>query len=105
MPENFDIAKYFGNAWAVYRGSEAYEIAIRFLPDAARLVIETNWHHTQVVQKLSDGSVVLSFNVDGLNEISNWLLSWTGSFEVLRPSELKNVVIKRLRKGLSLNDQ
>ena len=32
VPSNFDLKEYFGNAWAVYRGSETFDVRIRFLP-------------------------------------------------------------------------
>jgi len=103
IPENFDVQGYFGNAWAVYRGSESYAVRIRFLPDAARIVTETEWHATQHVTPLADGSVVLAFTVDGLDEICEWLLGWSGQAEVLEPSELRRILVEKLRAGCELN--
>jgi predicted DNA-binding transcriptional regulator YafY len=101
--ENFDVQAYFGNAWAVYRGSESYHVRIRFLPDAARIVTETEWHATQHVSPLADGSVVLGFTVDGLDEICEWLLSWSGQAEVLEPPELRQMLLEKLLAGCELN--
>lgn len=102
FPE-FDVREYFGNAWAVFRGSESFDVRIRFLPQVARIVTETQWHATQVTEAISDGGVILSFQVDGLEEICTWLLTWTGQAEVLEPPELRRMVAERLRKGLELN--
>ncbi|MEZ6096881.1 MAG: WYL domain-containing protein [Pirellulaceae bacterium] len=102
-PRDFDIKSYFGNAWSVFRGDRCYQIRIRFLPEAARVVTGTHWHHTQQVRWTDDGCAELSFNVDGLDEISNWLLSWSGRFEVLEPEDLRSLVTQRLRSGLELN--
>lgn len=104
VPDNFDLAAYLGNAWAVYRGSEAFDVRIRFLPEAARLVTETHWHPTQEVTPTPDGGVVVSFRVDGLEEICNWLLGWSGRAEVLEPKELRRMVADRFRSGLALNE-
>lgn len=103
VPEVFDVRAYFGNAWAVFRGSQTFDIRIRFVPEAARLVTETQWHATQQVTPAPDGSVVLSFRIDGLEEISNWLLGWSGHVEVLEPLELRQMVASKLREGLELN--
>jgi predicted DNA-binding transcriptional regulator YafY len=68
VPEDFDLRAYFGDAWAVYRGDVSYEVEVRFVPEAAALVTETTWHHTQQARRNEDGSVTLSFRVDGLQE-------------------------------------
>jgi len=103
IPGNFDLKAYFGNAWAVFRGAESFDVRIRFLPDAARIVTETQWHATQKATPAPDGSVVLSFQIDGLEEICNWLLGWSGRAEVLEPKELRKMVADKLRSGLALN--
>jgi predicted DNA-binding transcriptional regulator YafY len=76
---------------------------IRFLPDAARIVMETQWHATQKATPASDGSVVLSFQIDGLDEICNWLLGWSGRAEVLAPKEFRKMLADKLRSALELN--
>jgi len=103
IPNNFDLKGYFGNAWAVYRGSETFDVRIRFLPKAARIVTETQWHATQEATPAPDGSVVLSFRIDGLEEICNWILGWTGRAEVLEPQELRKMFAEKLRAGLEMN--
>ena len=69
---------YFGDAWAVYRGDQSYDVALWFVPDAAALVTETTWHHSQQIHRHEDGSVTLSFRVAGLEEIVWWVLGWSG---------------------------
>jgi predicted DNA-binding transcriptional regulator YafY len=81
VPKEFDLRAYFGNAWAVFRGERSYDVEIRFTPEAASLVIETMWHHTQQTIRNDDGSVTLSFQVDGLEEIvmvAAWLVRVRG---------------------------
>lgn len=103
VPSNFDLKAYFGNAWAVYSGSETFNVRIKFLPDAARIVMETQWHATQEATPALDGSVVLSFRIDGLEEICNWILGWSGRAEVLEPQALRKIFADKLRAGLEMN--
>ena len=104
VPAEFDLRAYFGDAWGVYRGERSYEVELRFAPEAAAVVTETTWHHTQQSRKNGDGSVTLSFRVDGLEEIAWWALGWSGAVEVVRPPELRQMVLERLRRALALNE-
>jgi predicted DNA-binding transcriptional regulator YafY len=102
VPEDFDLRTYFGNAWAVFRGDRSYDIELKFKPTAARIVIETMWHHTQKACSHKDGSITLSFQVDGLNEILNWLLSWAGQVRVQKPDELKSLFMQTLEDAIQV---
>ena len=103
VPVDFDIQSYFGNAWGVYRGDTSYNVEIQFSREAAELVTETVWHSTQTIKRHKDGSVTLSFLVDGLNEIVHWVLGWSGRARVIQPPELRILVLEHLRKALALN--
>jgi predicted DNA-binding transcriptional regulator YafY len=105
VPEDFDPRAYFGDAWSVYRGDVTYEVEVRFVPEAASLVTETTWHHTQQVRRNEDGSVSLSFRVAGLEEIVWWLLGWSGLVEIIKPPELRRMITERLRSALAMNER
>ena len=102
VPEDFDLRTYFGNAWAVFRGDQSYDIELKFKPTAAKVVTETIWHHTQKASSHKDGSLTLSFQVDGLNEILNWILSWAGQVRVQKPDELKALFIQALKDAIQM---
>jgi predicted DNA-binding transcriptional regulator YafY len=101
---DFDLQDYLGNAWAVFRDSETYDVSLRFNPTAAKIVTETTWHRTQRADTSDDGSVILHFTVDGLDEICEWLLTWTGQAEAIAPQQLRTMLVQRLQAGLQLND-
>jgi predicted DNA-binding transcriptional regulator YafY len=103
VPADFDLGAYFGNAWAVYRGEKSYDVEVRFTPEAAPLVTETTWHHTQQTRRNDDGSVTLSFQVDGLEEIVWWVLGWSSVVEVLRPPELRATLLSHLKQAVAMN--
>ncbi|WP_391556725.1 helix-turn-helix transcriptional regulator [Rosistilla ulvae] len=102
-PEKFDLRKYFGNAWSVYRGGKSYDVELRFDASIASTIVETTWHHTQTQKKHRDGSVTLKFTVDGLEEIGHWILGWTGKVKIVQPEELRNEIIRSLNAGLEMN--
>jgi predicted DNA-binding transcriptional regulator YafY len=105
VPADFSVRDYFGNAWGVYRGQKSYDVEIQFNSEAAPLVCETTWHATQqVVGRGKDGSVTLTFKVDGLDEILWWVLGWSGRARVIKPTELRTMVVEQLQAGLELNE-
>lgn len=105
IPETFDLKAYFGNAWAVYRGDQSYDVELSFTSHAGRIVTETIWHHTQKVIPHKDGSVSMTFKVDGLEEITNWILSWTGRCKVIQPMALRKLVVEKLKAALQMNQE
>ena len=104
VPEDFDLKAYFGNAWGVYRGNQAYDVEIHFSPERSRPRHRNDLASTQKVQRHRDGGVTLSFTVDGLNEIVHWVLGWSGRATVIRPPELRELVVDYLRKALDLHE-
>ena len=95
--------EYLGNAWVVWRGEMTYDVEILFQPEAALVVTETNWHHTQKVVWHDNGSATLRFKVDGLNEIVWWLLGWAPFASVETPVELREMLVENLNKAISKN--
>jgi proteasome accessory factor B len=87
--EKFDLREYFGYAWSLLREGQIYEVELRFCPRIAAEVAEVHWHQTQTASFEDDGSVVLKFRVDGLNEITWWILGYGDQVEVLAPKALR----------------
>jgi predicted DNA-binding transcriptional regulator YafY len=100
VPTDFDLKEFFGNAWAVYRGDELFNVSLKFSPNGAKLVTETKWHHTQRIRRHRDGSATITFKVDGLNEIVYWILGWADRVTVIDPPELKVLAIGKLEQSL-----
>ena len=99
-PDDFDLRAYFGNALAVLRGARTYGVELKFLPAAAKVVIETIWHHTQKATTHKDGNLTLRFQVDGLQEILRWILSWAGQVQIQQPDELKRLFVQTLEAAI-----
>jgi len=91
---DFDIHEYFGRAWLMKPEGRLYNIKLRFLPQVAEDVAQVQWHNTQTVTKNSDGSVIVGFRVDGLSEITWWILSYGDQVQVLAPRILRERIAK-----------
>jgi predicted DNA-binding transcriptional regulator YafY len=98
--QDFDLKEYFGNAWAVYRGERSYDVEILFSKETTGTVTEVVWHHTQKVHKNKEGTVTLTFQVDGLNEIVRWVLGWGSRATVIQPPELRDLIVAQLNEAI-----
>jgi len=103
--EDFDLSDYFGKAWSMIPEGRIYNVKLRFLPKVARNVIEVQWHSTQEVTRNSDGSATVEFRVDGLGEITWWILGYGDQVQVLAPKALRKRVLEKAKKMIKLNEQ
>jgi predicted DNA-binding transcriptional regulator YafY len=92
--EKFTLAGYLGNAWGMIPEGREYEVKLKFAPMVAANVAEVNWHRTQQVTFEPDGSAVFTATVDGLGEISWWILGYGDQVEVLEPPPLRERLLK-----------
>ena len=94
----FNVGKYFGNAWQFIRGEGRHQVRIRFLPQVASNVEEVRWHRTQKTRRLEDGSLIFEVEVDGLKEITWWILGYGEQAVVEAPEELRVLMGERTRR-------
>ena len=76
------------------------EVTIWFSHDVAHLMLERQWHPTQQIKKLKNGSVEVSFHAGGLDEIAYWVLSWGKEAKALSPPKLVKIMTDQLSKSL-----
>ena len=87
--DKFDLTEHMGLAWSIKPEGLLYNVKLQFLPEIAREVAAIQWHSTQTVTAKDDGSVIMEFLVDGLNEIVCWILGYGHRVKVLSPRILK----------------
>ena len=103
--EKFDLYEYLGRAWSMIPEGRLYNIKLRFLPKVANNVTEVQWHSTQTVTYNSDGSANVEFRVDGLGEITWWILGYGDQVQVLAPRALRKRVLAVAKSMVKLNKQ
>ena len=96
---------YLGRAWSMIPEGRIYNIKLRFLPKVAENVTEVQWHITQKVTRNSDGSATVEFRVNGLGEITWWVLGYGDQVQVLTPKALRNKVLQAAKNMIKLNEQ
>jgi len=103
--EKFDVYDYLGRAWSMIPEGRIYNIKLRFLPKVANNVAEVQWHSTQKVVHNSDGSATVEFRVDGLGEITWWILGYGDQVQVLAPKTLRKKVLEVAKNMTELNEK
>ena len=78
-------------------------IKLKFSPKVAHNVAEVHWHSTQKAIWNDDGSVSLEFRVDGINEISWWILGYGDQVQVLAPKQLRKKVVEIAKNMAKIN--
>jgi len=101
--DKFDLADYLGRAWSMIPEGRIYNIKLRFLPKVAENVAEVQWHSTQKVARNPDGSATVEFRVDGLGEITWWILGYGDQVQVLAPKILRARVSEIAQNMIRLN--
>ena len=102
---DFDLYDYLGRAWSMIPEGRIYNIKLQFLPKVAENVTEVKWHSTQKVTHNNDGSATIEFRVDGLGEITWWVLGYGDQVQVLTPKALRNKVLQTAKNMIKLNKQ
>jgi predicted DNA-binding transcriptional regulator YafY len=92
IPSDFDANKFFASAWGIVVGDEVKTVKLKFHPEIARLIEETIWHPSQMVERKRNGSVIMTLKVFDTYEFRSWILQWGEKVEVVEPEELRQAI-------------
>jgi predicted DNA-binding transcriptional regulator YafY len=87
-PESFDPEVYFRDRFRMIGGGEVFEV--RMVVEAGHVAYFRRkvYHPTQQISPLDDGRALVSFEVEGLDEIRSFAQSWGPAVTVVAPREL-----------------
>lgn len=103
--EDFDLHEYFGRAWSMIPEGKIYNVKLCFSQRVAQNVAEVQWHSTQQVSWQDDGSAIVEFRVDGIGEISWWIMGYGDQVQVLAPAALRKRIIEMAKNIISINER
>ena len=84
-----DFERPFGEAWSMIPEGRMFDVHLHFEPKVAGNVAEVAWHPSQQTQWNDDGSLEFRVRVDGLGEITWWILGYGDQVEVVSPPQLR----------------
>jgi predicted DNA-binding transcriptional regulator YafY len=97
-PPDFDIEAFLAESFGVFTGSDDITVVVKFLPAAARYVLESDWHASQVLTRQRDGSLIAQFRLSSTVEIKSWILSFGASAIVVEPQSLRAEIAAELHQ-------
>jgi len=92
MQQGFDVRKYFGSAFGLYKGSKTQLVTLRFSPVKARWIKGQIWHKDQKEKTMKDGSLELTFPVANYSEVMMEILKHGPDVEVMKPKDLRDLI-------------
>ena len=104
IEDEFDLHEHLGRAWSMIPEGRLYNVRLKFLPEVAHSVANIQWHSTQTTTTQKDGSVIIEFRVDGLNEITWWILSYGDKVQILAPARLREKVVQIAQNMIKQNE-
>ncbi len=99
IPADFDPTDYLKDAWGIWVGEgKPQEVVLRFRARVARRVAETQWHHTQRIERQADGGLIWRARVADWREMLPWIRGWGADCEVLAPEGLRERLQQEARR-------
>ena len=96
------LEPWLEEAFQLEHSEKEFKFKIEFLPEAAKYIIERQWHKSQVLTQKSNGSCILEFTASSVEEIKRWILSYGSLARVLEPIELITLIQTELN-NMTLN--
>ncbi|HHV78325.1 MAG TPA: WYL domain-containing transcriptional regulator [Firmicutes bacterium] len=98
-PADFSLEEYLADAWVIERGVPR-NVVIQFDTQEAPYIRGRQWHPSQKLEELPDGSLRMTLVIGGLGELKRWIMSFGPHAVVIDPEELRAEIVSDLRRAL-----
>lgn len=104
IPPDFDPTTYLKDAWGIWiSDGQPRTVTLRFSPQVAMRVCETQWHYTQQISEQDDGSLIWQAQIAEPHEMLPWIRGWGADCEVLEPQELRGILTDEAQRLAELH--
>lgn len=92
-PEGFCLKEYMQDSWGIIKDDDVRDVLLKVSPEGAYLFDVMRYHRSQeITGRNEDGSILVSYRVAGIREMTGWIVNWGGAVEVIRPEDLRKNV-------------
>ncbi|MBM7095032.1 MULTISPECIES: helix-turn-helix transcriptional regulator [Alteribacter] len=89
IPRSFNIDEFLSRRWSIISDDTETTFLVRFEKEAARYVLEDDFHVDTERMPQKDGSLLLRTTVNSNEEFLRWIRSFGMNAEVLEPKEVR----------------
>ena len=106
VPADFNANEFLSSSWGIAVEGEVETIKLKInAPEIIRIMEETRWHPSQVLERQPDGSAIVTMKLTVTTELVGFILSWGEKVEVLEPKELREEIAGTARAMLEVYQQ
>ncbi len=99
IPEDFPGQDLLKSAWSIFYGETPVQVVLRFSPEVAARVRETNWHPSQQLEADPEpGFLKMTVQVANTTDLVPWIRGWGAACEVLEPASLRRDLLHEVRR-------
>jgi predicted DNA-binding transcriptional regulator YafY len=99
-PTSFNLDHYISTSFGVFH-ENSYAVSLLFDKSVADDALSFQFHPTQTVEPIGDGSISVQFTASGLLEIARHLMTWSDTVTINGPDELKIIMESEIKKMFS----
>lgn len=107
VPKNWDAGHYLKSGFSMMRGGKTVTVEIEFDAHQAQWIREREkFHPEERREEIANGNLKLSFEIgeQGLEAVARFCLQYAGSFRVISPPKLKEIVLEKLLKAVETHN-
>lgn len=89
-----DVTEIFKTSWGIYRGGKDYNVSLKFNKETGAGIEHRFYIDTQELVEKED-CYILNMKVKLSLEFMAWVMGWGDKVEVIKPQELKGMILER----------
>ncbi len=99
IPTGVSAEDELSRSFAGMGDGEPLKVVLNFDEEIKPYVLRRKWHHSQKEKEIKNGRVELTFAVNDLEGIKQWIYRWIPYVEVVEPIELREEVRYELKEA------
>lgn len=97
-PPEFNLKHYLNNRFSAVGGKSKHTVRLIVEPNRAVYFRRKRYHHSQhISRENNDGSIEITYTVEGLKEMRSFVQGWGTALTVVEPQELRDTLLTEAR--------
>lgn len=97
IKRDYNFKEYVEKSIGIHRGKE-YDLELKIFHPMSQIIRETIWIDNQEIIICEDNSILYKAKIRGKEELITWILSMGDCVKVIKPIELKEEILEKIKK-------